>query len=272
MDVLSFDANKVLFLKNPTRLVRKFTSEKEYFQLNQVIEFLAENNLFIDLHEFKIETPSIISWNGRILDLEYVEGLNLEHALREVNNPNRNFYLKLLKCFIKLLKSHGFLWGDFAPRNMILNKEKKILYIMDFERELEFVHPVSAVQFNRYLRNYSREELACFLFPEELILLLQDFLISENNALVHIDTIVSRRKKRLLEFLFGAKKEYSLYELQDVEDLLVELATPVKVLANVLFPMDILDKKPFDYDEYIIRVKQLKGENGERKYAILKSF
>lgn len=269
MDILSFDPNKVFFLD---QMVRKYTSRKEYTQLKRVINFLDKNNLTLEKEGLTIKTPSIISWDGKILDLEYLEGLNIEHALRDIQNPKRSYYLSLIKSFIELLKFHGFLWGDFAPRNMILNEEQSILYIMDFERDLRFIPSISNVLFSKYLRNYSREELACFLFSSELTNLLDDYLVIEENVLIPIDTVISRRKKHLLALLFGSKLEYQTSEVRDVEDLLVKLATPIKISEEVIFPMEILDTNPFDYDVYINRVKQLQGTTNERRYAILKSF
>jgi len=151
--------------------------------------------------------------------------------------------LMLLVDFFQGIQRTGFLWGDCAPRNMVLNQDSRLIRIMDFERTLSLYEcPVPAKLFSRYVGSYSREEFSSFLFREEQDILFAQFLIEEDNISIDIRSISSNRKKKLLNAMFGTRGNYDLTEVRQAEDLMSSVATPFFVDGNAFYPMDCIDR------------------------------
>jgi len=125
------------------------------------------------------------------------------------------------------MKGTGFLWGDFAPRNIIIDWFNSIMWLCDFERKIVLREcPVSDVGFTRYIRNYSFEEFSSLLLIEDQNILF-DGLFTEEFGKVAIENISSKRKKEILRRLFGNNDFYNLGQLCEVEDLMAFVATPL---------------------------------------------
>jgi len=268
--VLSFDSKKVEISRGPDgqTIVRKRTTQSEYQNIvlarqhllkhRPILSCVTGRNIFISVAE-------VYEWEEKpqVLSTLFYDGDNLEWILRSSTGKERSNWLKTLKKIFEIFKSIGFLWGDFAPRNMIWDRPKNTLWLVDFERGLHLKDcPVEQDVFNRYVRSYSREEFACFLSKKEQSVVFRDLLDEYYVGSVPSGQVASKRKMGLLRNLFGEKDCYSIAELRQAEDMMVFIATPFFINEVLFFPMDSLDRigskgGPNEYVDAVMAIRNL---------------
>lgn len=248
-NVLSFDPDRVKLDVTPdgTLAVRKTTSFAEYRNMIKAHEHIMKHpiNLKLGSTRLSLSPVPILNWdeNSAVLVTKFAQGDNLEHILRDYGNSGRRDWIALVRQLLAKLRVTGFLWGDFAPRNMIFQNDKRRIAIVDFEREQTFRDGViKRTFFSRYVRNYSREEFSCFLVKDEQDFLFEGFFTKEVQGYIPVSEISSKRKKALLSLMFGRKEAYSVEEVEEVEDMMANVATPFLVDDALFFPMDVLDR------------------------------
>ena len=245
--VLSFDSSRVMMKEYGKRkVVEKITSVREYNQMISAMKHLTINPITLTDFHLSVNVVPIVNWSSSsgILVTEFCEGLNGEVVLRGNGSSSLGRWLAIFRGFILAMKTAGFLWGDFAPRNMIFNFESGNLWLVDFERNLRLLpRPVTPEVFSRYIRDYAWEEFSSFLFSKQQEALFSG-VIKEIGGIQAIEkeAIVSTRKKSLLAILYGNRESYSVAELDYVESLMVQIATPFRVDGQVCYPMDVLDR------------------------------
>lgn len=249
-NVLSFDSKKIEISldANGKTVVKKQTAQKEYLNITLARQHLLKHQPVLGSvmgHDFSISVAEVSDWNQElgVLSTFFCNGDNLEGVLKNTFGKERSVWTEILRKIFEIFKTNGFLWGDFAPRNMILDWPQKTLWLVDFERNLHLKDcSIEQEVFNRYVRNYSREEFSCLLSQEEQSIVFRDFLDENYTGSVPTIQIESKRKKGLLKNLFGEKDCYSMAELRQTEDLMVFIATPFRVNEVLFFPMDSLDR------------------------------
>ena len=268
MNVLNFDSQKVRIEKG---VVKKHTSLMEYQQFCLARDYLRSSPIVLDCG-ISVRTVSLIDWTDNDLITEFCLGLNLEHAL--IQGMDKLFCMKVIRELLQMFRERGFLWGDIAPRNMVLDKKSNIIYIFDFERKLIIKDgPLNKETFNRFFRNYAYEEFSCVLFPCDQEVLFADLLDVDFVGEILTFEIGSKRKKRLLEHLMGKKEKYLVREVCLVEDLMSAAATPFIVNNRTVYPMFLIEKivKKGGSYAYAETIKALeKCSNGAEKLAVLK--
>lgn len=271
-NVLSFDSQRVKFVMQAdgTRVVEKKTTISEFQQISIAHDYLSTYPIFLCDGIISVLPAPIIGWDEHKLTLltVYCEGINMEHYLKSMVKIDRIKCVSLLKDFFSLIRLRGFLWGDCAPRNMILNECQKSMRIVDFEKPLLIEKgPVNPMKFARYLRNYSWEEFSCFLFEEEQKEVFGEFLIDESEQTIVTSTIRSARKKKLLSILFGIKNEYLISEICEVEQLMISIATPFFINQTPFWPIELLDSinERSGTDVYTTVVQRIKNFTGEAR-------
>jgi len=270
--VLSFDPEKVMIaLTYEGRvIVKKRTTKKEYRNIVLARQHLLKYQPTIISNkygEISITVAEVFEWNQKtgILSTVFCQGKNFEGVLRESIGKNREEMVDFIKDIFEIFKSNGFLWGDFAPRNIIWNESQKIIYLVDFERNLYLKDcPIGQYLFDRYVRNYSREEFSCFLSQQEQSALFDGFLEENHRGFTQADQITSKRKLVLLKSMYGEKKCYSLDEVCKIEDIMAYVATPFKVNDVFFFPMDMLDLigskgGPNEYAKTVMEISKLEA-------------
>lgn len=247
--VLSFDHEKIMMtLSIDGKLViRKKTVEKEYRNILLARQHILKHQPVLVSETYgtiRVLVADVAEWNydKQLLSTSFCEGENIEKLLRNSIGSDRNELIELIRKLFDIFKTNGFLWGDFAPRNMIWDQQQGIIWLVDFERELQLKDcPVEQYLFNRYIRNYSREEFSCFLTLHEKDYLFNKLLDEDDGGIIPANQIVSKRKRSLLKSLFIEKEYYSLNEIRHAEDIMVTAATPFLVHGVYFFPMDSLD-------------------------------
>jgi len=268
--VLSFDSKKVEISLdiNGETIVKKQTTQKEYLNITLARQHLLKHRLVLDFamgQNFSVSVAGVSSWNQElgILSTFFCHGDNFEGILKNSFGKERVDWIEILRKIFGIFKSNGFLWGDFAPRNMIWDWSQKTLWLVDFERDLHLKDcPAEQEVFNRYVRNYSREEFSCFLSRREQSIVFRDFLDECSACSVPTSLVASKRKKVLLKNLFGEKDCYSIAQLRRAEDIMVFIATPFRVNEVLFFPMESLDRigskgGPNEYVNAVMAIRSL---------------
>ena len=242
MEVISLDEDRVKIFDN---YVKKKSNVNEYNSLNKANLMSKElNNITIDNTYFQIVTPKVYDFTNNIITMERCFGDNLELILRHRNTYNTGvlFLNNLLKFFI----DNNFYWQDFAPRNILVQKNK--ISILDFDRGIS--DKVPSIQ--DYLVNSVYEEYGAFILPDDRIYDINDVYDSIDNTLMNISIISSNRVKTILKNL-GYKDYVPIKDYMLAIKMIVTNETPYKDNEEIMFPI-------LELEEY------LKNE-GYQKYA-----
>ncbi|PIR04948.1 MAG: hypothetical protein COV57_01780 [Candidatus Liptonbacteria bacterium CG11_big_fil_rev_8_21_14_0_20_35_14] len=275
--VLSFDSSKIKIKKdsNNKLIVIKKTCINEFININKVrINF---NNSQVLNEKIIIKIANLIEWDEEnlILKTEFCSGINCEIALKSTKDvDSRLFFINIFKNLFITLREIGFLWGDLAPRNMVIDKENNYLWLFDFERKTFIEKSVLPERFIRFLYNYALEEFSCFLFKDEQDYLFQDFILKSINGLIRKNNIESKRKKILLYYFFGDKEYYSLDEIREIEMTMARAMTPFTLNGSIKYPAITIDnickqKGLIYYAKYINATRYINEE--EKRFYILKN-
>lgn len=278
--VLSFDPKKIEVASAPggETIVRKKTTEKEHRNITLARQHLLKHCPILTSNEWgmiSISVAEIFGWDQKLKTLStiFYQGKNLEEVLRESIGQERAKLIDLMRKTFEVFKSSGFLWGDFAPRNMIWDQSRKTIWLVDFERELHLKDcSIEQYTFNRYVRSYSREEFSCFLSRQEQSMLFNGFLEENYSGFIPISQIDSKRKKTFLKSMFSDKKCYSLNEVRQIEDIMASVATPFMINDTFFFPMDSLDQigSKGGPNEYVSTVTAIHRLEGYERFSELK--
>lgn len=238
--ILSFDSQKVKIITSEN-IVLKETTKVELSQHIEANLFLNSEKLSLS-SGFKIRSVPVLGYSYGKMITYYCKGDNLEIILRShLYGEKRKYYLKLLRECILLFIRSGFGWGDIAPRNIIINKEAKTVWILDFEKpqSLHKYENINSLWWSRWIRSYALEELSCLLNPYEVNYVLNGLILPEwTDEIFSLDTIRSSRKKILLQSLFTETSIFTMYQLEKVEKIMASVATPfINKSGIIIYPM-----------------------------------
>lgn len=258
--VLDFDDKKVR-LTNADGLacIVKKSNDREVKNLLLAAEFLRGRMGFL-ANGTRIEIARILGYQEGNLYLQFCPGINVELGLKFGNGIQRLFFLNLVEHIFHWAASHGFLWGDFAPRNMVYDPCNNTLFLFDFEKELRLLDcSQSSMEFSNFARSYLYEEFSCFLLNNwERTKILGPIIKERLPGKIAANKISSRRKKKLLSVYFDFNHFYNSAEVQFVEDLMADIATPIIAKRLVIYPIEYWEriKTAGGYDEYAEHVRQ----------------
>lgn len=268
--VLSFDPEKVMMISasDGRAAINKKTTEKEYRNMLLARQHLLKYQPILVSETYgniRVSVAEILGWNSekQLLFTLFYQGQHFEGILRETIGTERNALMGLIKRMFETFKAIGFLWGDFAPRNMIWDQLQKAIWLVDFERNLYLRdRPIEHSSFSRYIRSYSMEEFSCFLTEHERATLLDDLIDKDVHEFIPISQITSKRKCSLLKTLFGEKECYSSGEVRQIEDLMVSISAPFQINDAFFFPIDPLDLigskgGPNEYTRTVMAIRNL---------------
>jgi serine/threonine protein kinase len=210
------------------------------------------------LNDFTVETAPVLEFiSSKSLQIsKFCPGLNLEHILR-YDYQHRSMWLYFLRDVLEKFRERGFLWGDLAPRNIIIDTILKKLYILDFERKLFILDKtVSKGLFGKSFREHAFEEFSAFMYYREQVQLFFDYVYAPYKYEFTVNDISSRRQMALLQYYYGAKNIYSSQEMRYVQDLMAFIARPYK--GYPIYMINELTKKGGIY-EYIRIVRKKTG-------------
>jgi len=271
--VTSLESSKV-FIEDLT--VRKITGLDEIRRLSKLQRFLSNsenNHLTFEKQSFDIQVPKILKWDYKnsIIGMAFCSGSNLENILVDTINYNdREKYVHLCAEIISWMKNSGVLWHDAAPRNIILNTEKKTVSLVDFERPLDIKgKPYNNFDFKRHIRGNIHEEFCAFLFEDEQQYVFPKIWDYKATDSYSRNSITSHRQLMLVDKIFGQSNEnIPASQLISVQKIMSSVVTPYHFQGKVYFPMLYLAKSQGP-EEYINRVIKLKNTPKEKWQEII---
>lgn len=280
--VLSFDASRVKLTNYKNRrAVSKHTSKVEFQQIQAVRAHLIDKLPKREcLKLWNIQTAPILNWSEKraILTTRYCSGTNSETLLKDTltsgNQSQRNALLYILHQFIFLLREIGLLWGDLAPRNIIINLAKRQIRLVDFERPLVLQHrKTNSLFFSRFLRGYAKEEFSSHLTRQEQKQFFNGLIYNDDRPKErYLSEIKSKRMGALLHELFGENNSYTGDQIRIVENLMANIATPFSIGNKYFFPSEIVDQisSRKGAKEYANIARQLCRRNRRARYILLR--
>ena len=180
MEVISLEEGKVIIKDN---VVLKHSNFHEVQALKKAYE---------KSHDLKkIIVPEIYDFNDGVITMQRCFGDNLELLLRDAKTHEEG--VKHVNYVLDYLLSNGFYWKDFAPRNILYNNGKYMIF--DFERGLE----ENVINKNLYFIDNVYEEYGAFLLPEERLFTVDDIFNISDSTLINIENISSKRVKKILK-------------------------------------------------------------------------
>jgi len=262
--IVSYDSTKIWTKTiNKEKLVFKKTNKNKINNLNKIKKQILNRELNINNKKYKLVIPEIINWNkkNKLLCMEYCNGKNLEFILRNKSTHTKGvIYLNEILTF--LIKNRIF-WIDFAPRNILISKDK--IYLVDFEKG---IFPKKNTIYS-YLRYHVYEEYCLFTLKNERIFDLDYvFKIRKNeiDVFYNINEIKSNRIKSIAQNL-GYKNIITNKEYLDIWKILLVVEEPKIKNNQYIFPgveLDkIFNKKQNNLDIYVKEI--LKRYNDLKK-------
>lgn len=251
---LSFSSEKVRIIRD-RGIVEKRTTKTEYDNHLFAIEFFKDIKKPILVNDMRVNIVPLIKYRNGCITTSYCEGFNLESLMRTLDK--REQAKLIMKSFISFLRCTGFLWGDIAPRNLVVSHDKKNLWVLDLEKETKYIPNVSDEIWFRHLYKYAFEEVSCFYFQNEtreILSLPKKIELPELN--IKCNQIHSNRKKKLLASIYGYKEYYLLSHLLHIEELMASVAFPIFIDGAVASSMDTIEAniKKHGFDWYIDHV------------------
>ncbi len=267
--VTSLDAGKVILMqKNGDPFVSKKTIKGEFKNLTVTKKWLKKNGNLVGpktgLH-LSIFVPEVAEWKDadHTLVMEYCYGANLETELMR-NDKNRAFYIDLISDLLHWVKIKSFYWQDFAPRNILFDKENLAITLIDFESNLKIGEKsMLDKDFNLFLQNRIILELSTVLFSEEQKYLCPNVWKYTRRTSISLDNVNGRRRREYILRAHPRARKIKHKDLVQIERQIVSIATPFYGKEEIYYPLHELSKID-SISEYIETILNL--EKSEKKY------
>ncbi len=236
MDVISLDEGKVIMKEN---MVLKHSNFQEVEALKKAYE--KSKNLK------NVVVPEIYDFRDDIIYMQRCYGDNLELLLRNAKTHSEG--VKHVNYLLNYLLSNGFYWCDFAPRNILFNNGKYMIF--DFERGLA----ENVVDWRLYFINNVYEEYGAFLLPEERLFTIDDIFNVNDLTLIDVESISSKRVKKILK-MFGFTNKVPLFVYVFTVKMIVINEEPYINNGEIVFPLLELEDfvKNYGRDKYAEKI------------------
>ena len=263
MEIISFDDDRVKILTdNNHKFINKKTSILEVANLKIAKEYLDSRIASIFSCDYRIKIPKIEHWDdeNNIVKMEYFDGENLENMLR--TPPTRNEAVTFLNKLLEFIIVNDFYWVDFSPRNILINKSKKEICFVDFEKGLNFNNN-SLIDF---FRNHVYEEYSSFLFLNERILNGKEIfkLRPEEKNILHSKNEIKIKRVKATADKLNYPDIITQNDFLEIYRMFLIAELPEKISENIIFPRVELERiletkktNPKAYDEYAEKIIQL---------------
>lgn len=191
--------------------------------------------------------------------MEFLTGNNLEIALR--TPQYRNDAVKVTNSLFQYMYDNYLYWGDFAPRNIMIDSDKHIINLCDFERGIK-----TNITGKEYLQNYTYEEYAAFLFPKERTFSekLNDIFTVDQEYPVAMMDIHSNRVKSIIKEKDMSEVTLTNQTVANINKMIIIAETPYKKQDQNVFP--IIDLEKIKDVSYQLFAKEVCGRLKTRGY------
>lgn len=266
---LSFSSEKVRIFYEQG-VVHKLTNQNEYNTHIKALDYFSDLKNTSLPSGLEVRVTPVVEFDGETLTTVLCNGDNLEILLR--SSLRRNKAMEVMRDLIFFLRQVNFFWGDIAPRNLILDLERKVLWMLDFEKQTYFdFQDRSQNSWVRHLHKYALEEISCFCLRKEkenVLSFPSNFMISGFSE--SINEIHSTRKKMLLNAIFGEQDSYLIEHVLLVEKMMSEVAYPIFLGDKIKSSMDDVEEKirkkgPNWYVKHVLKTSENNGKFNSSK-------
>ncbi len=235
------------------KIIVKQSSFDEIKKIECARKILEKRKIKIGNEEFSFHLPKINGYKNGKIYMEFLVGDNLEISLR--SSEDREKAINTTNTLFQYFYDNKIYWGDFAPRNIIINKKNRIINLCDFERGI-----YSNFSGKEYLQNYAYEEYAAFLFPVERRFSekLNSIFTVEEIIPVKISDIRSKRVKSIIKEIGIAEKKLTNQTVANINKMIILSETPYKRNGISEFPIVRLEQiKDNSYELFAKEVRRV---------------
>ena len=259
MQVISMTKGKITqdYINGREIIVKRSTFD-EVKKIEKARNILKKHKIFIDEVPFDFHLPKIYDYQDGKIYMEFLTGDNLELELR--TPKHHNCAVNMTNSLFQLLYDKEIYWGDFAPRNIIIDKENKMVNLCDFERGI-----YSNVNRYTYLQNYAYEEYAAFLFPSERCFSesLNDIFLVDKPQQIRLTDIHSNRVKSIIKEKGISEDNLTTQTVANINKMIILAETPYKRNGENIFPIVRLEQiKDNSYELFAKEVCNILAKKG----------
>lgn len=184
----------------------------------------------------------------------FQEGTTLEEILRTVfNSEQRAEHLCNIKKILNILYEKGILWGDMAPRNIIIKQVDDTweYYIFDFEKT-EVIQAGDSIQEEKKIEHHRGpmcvEEFGAVCSEEEIQQTFGEYFRPREWDLVSQAPVPFKQKREIVDLLkFRGKTSVNLGEYNALEREVIPVRGPLDQNSRRIYAID----PSFKIDHYI---------------------
>lgn len=259
MQVISMTDGKIK--KNFTagkEVIVKQSSFNEIQNIEKARSIFKKHHIVLNGEEFQFHLPKIYDYQNGCIYMEFLLGKNLELSLR--NNHTRESAIQTTNCIFQYMFDKQIYWGDFAPRNIMIDEDNKKINLCDFERGIKL-----NISNKEYLQNYVYEEYAAFLLPPE-----RNFSETMNHIFtvnevypISFDEIKSNRVKSIIIETGLPMDKLTNQTVANVNKMIILAETPYKQNGIPVFPIiELEETKDRSYRLFAQKVCQIINNRG----------
>lgn len=233
MQVISMTIGKIRKEQiNGQEIIVKKSSFDEIRKIEEARKLFKHHCIKLDGKDFTFHLPKIYDYRENEIYMELLTGDNLEINLR--TPQNRNQAVKVTNLLFQYLYDNNIYWGDFAPRNVMINVDKQTINLCDFERGIQ-----TNITGKEFLQNYAYEEYAAFLFPRERTFSekLNDIFTVDREHQITIDDIRSNRIKSIIKEMNIPENSLTNQTSANINKMIIIAETPYNVNGQNIFPI-----------------------------------
>lgn len=116
-------------------VIVKQSSFNEIQNIEKARSIFKKHHIVLNGEEFQFHLPKIYDYQNGCIYMEFLLGKNLELSLR--NNHTRESAIQTTNCIFQYMFDKQIYWGDFAPRNIMIDEDNKKINLCDFERGIK---------------------------------------------------------------------------------------------------------------------------------------
>lgn len=239
-------------------VIVKQSSFDEIKKIEAARSVLREHELVLGGETFRFHLPKIYDYRDEKIFMEFLSGKNLEISLR--TEAQRQQAVQTTNSLFQYLYDNQIYWGDFAPRNVIIDRDNHIINLCDFERGVN-----RNISGKEYLQNYAYEEYAAFLFPSERNFSekLNHIFTVDSEVPIAFDDIKSKRVKSIIREQNLSADTLTNQTVANANRLIIAAETPYRKNGQSVFPIIELEQiKDRSYASFAKRVCQIAQKQG----------
>lgn len=233
MDVISLTKDKInkVIISNK-EIITKKSSFEEIKNIENARKFFKNKEIILNNKTYTFHLPHIYDYQNNTIYMEFMKGHNLELALRE--NEKHKTAAQITSNLLQYLCDNKIYWGDFAPRNVLIDEANNKINLCDFERGIKDNIPQKT-----YLQHFVYEEYAAFLLPRERTFseTIDKIFTVDNIKSVQFREIKSNRVKHIIMAKHLAMNSLTNQTIANINKMIILAETPYLKQNNLIFPI-----------------------------------